>query len=293
MASIKRLKTENQSMGLNLVDSISKIDPSENNKLTPFLIKMVKSDKTVFKKLQDVLVEAIAYSIFGVNKVNQLNDFYEHLKNNRIENSDTLSYNSWDDLVSELNKAHLKTIDNQSTKEREVVYENDEWLAIKPLSYASSVLYGYNTRWCTAMKHEKEYFYNYSRNGILVYVLNKINGEKYAFYSINEEGEDTISVWSPTDVRIDSIQTPIPYEILNVIKDSLNTELHGVNKTKFSEKELEYYSGRFSNKIAAFDVGAMATDEEVAQPIRNITEEEMVGLEHPDEEFNTETVNAF
>jgi hypothetical protein len=292
MASIKRLKTENQSMGLNLVDSISKIDPSENNKLTPFLIKMVKSDKTMFKKLQDVLVEAIAYSIFGSDKVNQLNDFYEHLKNNRIENSDTLSYNSWDDLVSELNKAHLKTIGNQSTKEREVVYENDEWLAIKPLSYASSVLYGYNTRWCTAMKHEKEYFYKYSRDGILVYVLNKINGEKYAFYSVNEDGVG-ISVWSSTDARIDSIQTPIPYEILNVIKDSLNIELHGTNKTKFSEKELEYYNNRFGKKIAAFDVGGMAIGDALAPPIRNITGEEMFEIEQPDEDFNTETVNAF
>ena len=58
-------------------------------------------------------------------------------------------------------------------KEVQKIVEEDEWLVVRPLTVESSLTYGAGTKWCTASRHNKEYFYRYSRNGVLFYVINK------------------------------------------------------------------------------------------------------------------------
>jgi hypothetical protein len=66
----------------------------------------------------------------------------------------------------------FKLLEKNLSKEINVVYEDDEWFLLKPLTLESSVKYGYGTKWCTASKDHSEPFYEYSSRGILIYIIN-------------------------------------------------------------------------------------------------------------------------
>ena len=57
---IKHLIQENPSMDLNLVRLISKLDPSKTNKLTPFMVKVIKNRMDRFEK--DIARDGNVYS---------------------------------------------------------------------------------------------------------------------------------------------------------------------------------------------------------------------------------------
>jgi hypothetical protein len=70
------------------------------------------------------------------------------------------------------------------------------------------------------MEHNPDYYLKYSRNGILIYCLNKKTGDKVAAYkalSIHENRET--SFWDMSDTRIDSIESGLPNEIMELIKN--------------------------------------------------------------------------
>ncbi len=239
--SLKKLKKENPELNFNIIDELSKYDKTETKKLTGFIVKMFKKSlentydwekrKTddYFKIFSEIILEYIGY-----DNLLLLDEFSEHLSNNRIENNDISKYNSWCDVINELNKAELKVRDKELCNEVELVYEDDTWLSLKPLSFKASLKYGSNTKWCVSMKNEPSYFYRYSKEGVLIFILNKKTGEKFAFY--NKVGE--FSVWDQLDKRIDSIETGIPYDILVLLKNKTNIGTYGVNFILFSENEV-------------------------------------------------------
>lgn len=264
--SLKKLKQQNPDLTIDIVDILSQYDLTKTKKLTPFLVKMFKKEfmggvmekedpkplrslvrdesegfirETIDKegRLLHRMIKEVIVDRIGYNNMCSLYKLVNHLENKRIPNSDVTSYSDWEDINNQVNVAELTSLNKKLTKQIEVVYEDDEWLVLKPLSFLSSITYGSNTKWCTSMKNEKEYFYRYSKNGILVYVLNKIGGQKYAFYSSRDISEG-ISVWDQRDIRVDSIETTIPNEILMKIKLSLNIKENGTNHSKFSEEEL-------------------------------------------------------
>lgn len=253
--NIKDLKKQNKNLNIDLVEILSHLDPTESCKLTPFLLKMYKKTFSPYdgsklricdnrgllledsKPNMKQLVTNIILHSFGCNNIEYLVKFNEHLENKRISNTDITTYTSWDEIREEVSKAELKLVEKELTKQVEVIHQDEEWLVLKPLSFKSSLAYGSNTKWCTAMKNESDYFYRYSQNGILIYVLNKFNGKKYGFYSSPEE----FSVWNQVDVRIDSIETCIPHEILLKIKEFSNIERYGNNFQNFSLEAVEEY----------------------------------------------------
>lgn len=259
--NIKTLKKQNKELNINLVDVLSQFDPSESGKLTPFLLKMYKKqflinkkeetknrsnyEPTVLEKVMDKaslpkmdqLIRNVIMDRFGYENIEYLIKFNEHLENKRVENSDITSYGDWSQIRSEVVKAEIKMLDKELSKQVEIIHQDETWLILKPLSFKSSLVYGSNTRWCTAMKSEPSYFYRYSKNGILIYVLNKSNGNKYGFFSSPEE----FSVWNQVDSRIDSLETNIPLDILLKIKEVSNFEYNPNNFSKFSREEIKNY----------------------------------------------------
>lgn len=288
--NIKDLKKQNKNLNIDLVEILSHLDPTENCKLTPFLLKMYKKrfssddDRQVrrcdsgIKSLLDVSKPSMKQSItniildsFGCVNIEYLVKFNEHLENKRISNTDVTSYNSWGEVRDEVSKAELKLVEKELTKQVEVIHQDQEWLVLKPLSFKSSLAYGSNTKWCTAMKYESEYFYNYSKNGILIYVLNKFNGKKYGFYSSPEE----FSVWNQVDVRIDSMETFIPHEILLKIKEFSNIERYGNNFQNFSleaVKEYEKTRAHQEQECSLVEEGDQPRMEEDQQPIMAVVQ---------------------
>lgn len=156
--------------------------------------------------------------------VDTLNDFVVLSEKNVIKNNDITTYKEYDEILKQLSIINLKEDEKEFENQIIKLYENDEngWLVIKPLSCLSSVKYGYGTRWCTAMKTDFDYFRRYTNTGVLIYCINKINGEKVAaFKDITENNE--YSFWTASDKRVDSMQTQLPYEVIKVISNDFST----------------------------------------------------------------------
>ena len=150
---------------------------------------------------------------------------------------DISKYDSWDMVASEVFQAKNRNLFKKAKKEVKVVYEDDQYMCIKPLTYAASVSYGYQTKWCTASVQEPSYFYNHSKEGVLVYLIDKINNVKFGFYHNNYQ----IQIYNQKDDRIDSMETGLPVELLHKLIGEMKSEAKdkNFNYKLFGESELE------------------------------------------------------
>jgi hypothetical protein len=261
----KDLRKQYGDLDVSLIDYVSRLDPSKTKKLTPFLLKIIskrnkEKDFSTSKDLIniihnrfDVYIIEILLDVMGegYGAIETLREFNEHLENNRIENTDINQYETWEDLLTQKGIADVKLMDKQLTKQVERIYEDSTWLVIKPLSFSASLAYGSGTKWCTAMKREPSYFYRYASEGILLYVINKVNGKKYGFNSSPSE----FSVWNAVDTRIDSIESGIPYEILTVIREKSNLSTNPKNSELFSDEEIKNKNDFYGKKFLSVDIG--------------------------------------
>jgi|TARA_R110000803_G_scaffold43972_2_gene93354 hypothetical protein len=106
------------------------------------------------------------------------------------------------------------------------ILRTKKWLIVKPLTLKSSLKYGYNTKWCTSSKENPLTFYEYSKEGILIYIIERETDTKWATYwEINEVGnKKEMSWWNASDDRLDSMLVLIPEDIMDLVKKELFLE---------------------------------------------------------------------
>jgi hypothetical protein len=98
------------------------------------------------------------------------------------------------------------------------LYDENDWLIIKPLTYESSCKYGAGTKWCTASTNEEYQYHNYTRRGILIYAMNRKTGVKVAaFKNLDSDHQRETSFWNAVDERLDSSECKLPSHILDII----------------------------------------------------------------------------
>ncbi len=148
--------------------------------------------------------------IFNMETIKMMNTFIDLNERNLIEQNDITKYKSIDDMINQISLAQLKTIGKDLEKFIIKLIDDEEWLILKPLSWEASKKYGANTKWCTTSYDTDDYFYKYSKNGVLIYMINKKTGYKVASYNAKDEG---ISFWNQKDQRIDSMETLLPEDI--------------------------------------------------------------------------------
>lgn len=128
------------------------------------------------------------------------------------------------------------------------IFRDSKWLIIKPMTLAASIKYGYNTKWCTSSKENPLTFYKYSREGILLYVIERKTDIKWAvFWEIDENGNKReMSWWNAEDDRLDSMLVTIPGYIMSIVKNHLFLEpnpnlfyLSQMEKNSFNRLEQE------------------------------------------------------
>jgi len=255
---IKKIKKENNSINISLVDLMGKLDNSETKKYTQFLVKMLKKN---FDNEQDFLVRdsshrerkidqvlnnstfdgwitrKILTNLYGWDEVDSFINFCEFMERGLTNEKDISKYDSWEMVTSEVFQAKNRNLFKMAKKEVKVVYEDDQYMCIKPLTYAASVSYGYQTRWCTASVQEPSYFYNHSKDGVLVYLIDKINNVKFGFYHNSYQ----IQIYNQKDDRVDSMETGIPIELLHKLIGEMKSEAKdkNFNYKLFGESELE------------------------------------------------------
>ena len=255
---IKKIKKENNSINISLVDLMGKLDNSETKKYTQFLVKILKKNfdneqdfsvrdsSNRERKIDQVLnnstfdgwiTRKILTNLYGWDEVDSFINFCEFMERGLINEKDISKYDSWEMVTSEVFQAKNRNLFKMAKKEVKVVYEDDQYMCIKPLTYAASVSYGYQTRWCTASVQEPSYFYNHTKDGVLLYLIDKINNVKFGFYHNSYQ----IQIYNQKDDRIDSMETGLPVELLHKLIGEMKSEAKdkNFNYKLFGESELE------------------------------------------------------
>jgi hypothetical protein len=166
---------------------------SNVNKLT--FNKFVNSDKTPTKKYLEYMLSS--WSNKNNNYCPGKTDELVELVNNfdklipYIENKD-IYHPYYKDLRNlKIAVGTSEQIREEKTFNREehsvTLFEDDNYLFIRPTTHKGSAKYGANTKWCTAGKNNKKMFDDYTKSGLLVYLLDKKGtkndyGKKLAFY---------------------------------------------------------------------------------------------------------------
>lgn len=256
---IKKLKEENKNLSLTLIDMLGRFDISKTKKYTQFLVNELKKTNfdsinisfcntdlvdQLFKEgnLEDEITKSVICNILGHPNLNSFIEFCNLMEKGLVEEKDISTYDSWDKVMFELYKAKNKETFKNSKKETKVIVETKDFIILKPLSHAASCAYGYNTKWCTAMVNDPEYFYKHSK-GILIYVLDQKNKTKFGFYSPLESSDfsdqDMIfTIWNETGKQIDSIQTELPNNILGILLNEFKYNKEP-NYKLFSDNEIK------------------------------------------------------
>ena len=215
---------------------------------------------------------------FGYNNYRLLKEFINLNEKKLIENNDLTTYKTFEELELQISLSSLKTIDKELTKQVLKLYETDEWLVVKPLSYQASLKYGASTKWCTASKDSPDYYFRYSRRGILIYSINKKTGNKVGAFKNLDTGYDVeTSFWNITDQRIDSMESGLPNDVLDVIRyDFFNTKESNWDILSDEERnrQLLWFENEYQMKKVSNDYNGPVGEVEVPMneeiPIRNI-----------------------
>jgi hypothetical protein len=212
------------------VEMAIKLFKNKTTDITPEWIKTVKHDlvdaycipqeKIDNLHQNDLEIMFCFYNVLvGSKHAELLTNFVDYNERKLINQSDVTTYKSFDEMESQVSLAELKLVSKELQAQTEVLYDSTEWLVLKPLSFEASLKYGASTKWCTAMRHDPEYFSRYSRRGILIYCINRLTGNKVAaFKNLNTDYEYETSFWDVKDIRIDSMEADLPRHVLDIIK---------------------------------------------------------------------------
>ena len=244
---------------MDLYDILKFIDPSKTGKYMKFLTKEFRKRhkeegytsyspvlndenyldrirKKCKNELEDRIMEYII-DILSNNNVTNLQIFDELLKRGKIDEKDIQKYNSFDDIEKAIVKYEEENHED-NIHEYEEIYKDDRWYILKPLSYYTAKIYGASTKWCTSSRETAKQFYEYSKEGILLYIMDRATNKKWAVHWAIWKGEkEEMSWWDAKDKRVDSIQVDIPFGIMNEVKNHLYKE-ELPNIKYFSEKSL-------------------------------------------------------
>jgi hypothetical protein len=208
MSRLNELKRDNPSLILNVIEIINSLfNKSKYTELSVNLIKNYRDNRmNNHERVDNLKLELIhdfkldedfinsksneeiinihwcLVDYFGYHNFELIKKFEELNERNLIINNDLTKFKTFEELELEVSLAELKSVTKDLEKQTIKLYENDEWLVIKPMSFLASKKYGATTRWCTTMEHNPDYYLKYSRNGILIYCLNKKTGDKVAAY---------------------------------------------------------------------------------------------------------------
>jgi hypothetical protein len=245
MGKIDELKKQNPNFNINIIDIIN--DIYGKSKYTEMVVNLIKNkynkrnndnnysdiyrelvrefklnpDKLITKNYFDLVnMIRVLSEYIGYNESKTIEKFIELNDRNLIVQNDLTSYKTFEELELQISLSDLKTVDKELEKQVLKLLETDEWLVLKPLSYQASVKYGSGTKWCTSSKNESEYYFRYSKRGILIYYINKKTGDKVAgFKNLDLSYDKETSFWTIIDLRTDSIDCDLPEDVMNIFKE--------------------------------------------------------------------------
>lgn len=245
MSQIKQLK-ENPDFNINLIKLLEILYPDSKTKYYEMFSRIIKNEicSSGKYKIEDNREIDIVFSLLLKSFLKErtkdekmFEKFITYNEKNQIQKNDLSGYRTFDEIKSEVKKAddeeEIRKLETEIIK----LFVNDEWMVVKPLTHKSSVKYGFNTKWCTAMQDRSSYFNDYTRDGILIYCINKKNNNKSV--AVYKKLKQSLTFWTSTDNQIDSIEANFPHEITDIIRKEINSNESNLTvKQNKDKKEL-------------------------------------------------------
>lgn len=231
MAKIKDLKSQNPTYLIDVITVLSQMDPTKTNKYLPFMIKCTAD---WVEWINNELKNETFKEMFEV-----IQDFEDLSKRNLLENKDIYAYESNQDIIEAVKTAKEKiTRSEVKKKETEVLFEDNRFLVVYPLSVRSSNLYGKGTKWCVSSEDNNygKYYKQYTENGSLVFVIDKKAKEseyrtndlaKVAFHN-DKKKNDGITLWDIKDKQMNvgnamKVYSMLGGDIMEIINERLES----------------------------------------------------------------------
>ncbi len=318
MSKIKELRT-NPDNNLNLVSVLELFSPDGKSKYTDMLLRLMKNTpnlkehtkeiKTVLKNefnfitdeqlskfgdIQLMLLYRFVDSFFNTQDLVNFKKFCDYNERNLIDQNDLSKYKSYEDIVNAVSiadmKVETKDMENQIVK----VFEDDEWLLLRPLTYMASKKYGSNTKWCTTQSNNPEYFIKYSSKGVLIYCINKKTGYKVASFCSLDKNDPEFSFWNQKDTRIDSLDSELTDELRKLIQETSKAKNVKTNRYLLSDdqrvKEEKLLGSQAFKNAEVFPTPQEEPErrlsDRIGAAIRRENELDEVSVEEETEEFN-------
>lgn len=168
-----------------------------------------------------LLMDSGVKSIWDVDTLKKFVKFCKLNEDGLIEKNDITTYETFKEIIAEIGKAEDRMNEKILETYTHIIFEDDDWKILRPLSYESSLKYGANTKWCTASKSTRSSFDSYTKDGILIYCVSKTNKHKVACHKYLT-GNQELTFWNVEDRRIDSLDTGLDIKYLTKIKDEIN-----------------------------------------------------------------------
>ena len=291
MSKIKELKS-NSDIVFNLVEVLELFSPNKKSKYTETLVRLMKNTRNLkshvdeikayitntysfisnedlekFSSFQILLFYKFIDGFFNSDDLQNFRKFCDYNERGLVIQNDLTTYKSFDEIMNQLSIAELKVDTKGLENEIIKVYEDEEWLLIRPLTYLSSRKYGANTKWCTTTEGNPDYFLKYSKKGVLVYCINKKTGYKVAsFYSL-DKGDPEFSFWNQKDSRIDSLDSELTDDLRKVIQQVSKDPKAKTNRYLLSDEQRYKEDKLLDSK--AFRSGSMriADEDVIREPV--------------------------
>ena len=318
MSRIRNLKTNPEHI-INMIDIVELFVPEKKTKYVETLIRIMRKTKNLeehqkevielykkdfnitedafkdFTPLQMLFMYRLIDSMFNHGDLQSFMKFCEYNERGLIEQSDLSRYSTFDEILTATSIAEVKTLEKDLEKQIKVIYSDDEWIVLRPLTYISSRKYGSSTKWCTTQENNPEYFIRYAKRGILLYMINKVTGLKVACFKSLLDSDPEFSFWNQVDVRIDSIESELPLFIMECIKEEVSknpvSNLSLLSEEDFKKQEELLYERKKSH-ISEEELVAMREEvtEERAEYDMEVTEESALDMHVENRHYGELTV---
>lgn len=253
MSRIETLKKQFPHLTMSLFDVLIEIDGTKTHKYSQLLCKLfdsyLKSESDRYKEELDSEVHNVLNHLsvpidknFNTNfmkrrlldnvrhsDVELFQTFKSYMEKGLIKETDITKYSNFTQLSAAVSLAELKEFEKSSELKVHKEFEDEKWLLVRPLSFESSAKYGAGTKWCTTFKREKEYFFKYCQNGILLYIINKDSGEKFAMFCDMTTEKPETSFWDVEDRRNDITDLDIDVYLYEEIKKVKKTKRRNID----------------------------------------------------------------
>ena len=249
MSRIEELKQRPENT-INIVEILSLLVPDRKVKYVEMIMKIMKSSAnlgeckedaleglekdyqikrewlTGYDTLQIIHMKDFLDNLFDLPDVQDFQKFAEYNERNLIIDNDVSRYSKFEQVKQAVSVADMKI--NEKLLETQIirVFDNEDWLVLRPLTYEASCKYGASTKWCTTAENDSSHFDRYSK-GVLIYALSKKTKLKVAAFK-SLDGEE-FSFWDAADKRIDSLDSGLSFEVLGHIQSEVKK---GVSNAK-------------------------------------------------------------